>query len=102
MPTYEFLNKKTGEIEEHIMSFKAYDDFVECNKHLQRYFSTAPMHSYSGIGDFAGKKTDNTWKEVQAKIAEQNPRSPFAQQHLKKTAKRIKTDEVLKKHKFLG
>ena len=98
MPTYEFLNKKTGEIEEHIMSFKAYDDFVECNKHLQRYFSTAPMHSYSGIGDFAGKKTDNTWKEVMSKIAEQNPRSPLAEKVLKKDTKRIKTDQVIAKH----
>ena len=102
MPTYEFLNKNTGDIEEHIMSYKVYDAFVKKNKHLERYISSPPLHSYSGVGDFVGKKTDNTWKEVQAKIAEQNPRSPFAEQHLKKSAKRVKTDEVLKKHKFLG
>jgi hypothetical protein len=102
VPTYEFLNKKTGEIEEHVMSYKVYDDFVKENNHLERYIGSPPLHSYSGVGDFAGKKTDNTWKEVQAKIAEQNPRSPFAEQHLKKSAKRVKTDEVLKKHKFLG
>lgn len=102
MPTYEFLNKKTGEIEEHVMSYKVYDNFVKKNKHLERYIGSPPMHSYSGTGDFGGKKTDETWKEVQAKIAEQNPRSPFAEKHLKKSAKRIKTDEVLKKHKFLG
>jgi hypothetical protein len=59
------------------------------------------MFSYTGGGDFAGKKTDNTWKEVMSKIAEQNPRSPLADNVLKKSTKRVKTDQVLKKHNVL-
>ena len=98
MPTYEFLNKKTKKIEEHTMSISAYDEFKTNNKHLERYHSSAPLFSYSGTGDMGGKKTDNTWKEVMHKIAEQNPRSPLADKVLKKTSKRIKTDQVLKKH----
>ncbi len=73
MPTYEFVNKKTGKIEEHLMSVSSYDQFKLDNPHLERYFSEAPLFSYSGVGDFAGKKTDNTWKEVMHKIAEKNP-----------------------------
>lgn len=101
MPTYEFVNKKTKKLEEHTMSVSAYDAFKENNPHLERYYSDAPMFSYSGGGDFAGKKTDNTWKEVMSKIAEQNPRSPLADNVLKKSTKRVKTDQVLKKHNVL-
>jgi len=101
MPTYEFLNTKTKKIEEHIMSVSAYDDFKADNPHLERYYSDAPLFSYSGTGDLSGKKTDNTWKEVMHKIAEQNPRSPMAEKVLKKDTKRVKTDQVFKKHKLL-
>ena len=99
MPTYEFVNTKTGRLEEHVMSISAYDQFKLDNPHLERYYSDAPVFSYSGTGDLAGKKTDNTWKEVMSKIAEQNPRSPLADNVLKKSTKRIKTDQVLEKHR---
>jgi hypothetical protein len=99
MPTYEFVNTKTGKLEEHFMSISAYDSFKENNPHLERYIESAPLFSYSGTGDMAGKKTDNTWKEVMHKIAEQNPRSPLADQVLRKNAKRIKTDQILEKHR---
>ena len=99
MPIYEFLNTKTKKIEEHMMSVSAYDQFKADNPHLERYYSDAPSFSYSGTGDMAGKKTDNTWKEVMHKIAEQNPRSPLAEKVLKKDTKRIKTDQVLSKHR---
>ena len=98
MPTYEFLNKKTKKIEEHIMSIAAYDEFKAANPHLERYYSDAPSFSYSGLGDSGGKKTDNTWKEVMHKIAEQNPRSPLADKVLRKDSKRIKTDQIIEKH----
>lgn len=99
MPTYEFVNTKTKQLEEHTMSVSLYDEFKEKNPHLERYIGNAPLFSYNGAGDFAGKKTDNTWKEVMHKIAEQNPRSPLADKVLKKNTKRVKTDQVLKKHK---
>ena len=98
MPTYEFVNKNTGKVEEHLISISAYDSFKAENPHLERYYSEAPGFSYSGTGDMAGKKTDNTWKEVMHKIAEQNPRSPLADQVLKKDTKRVKTDKVVAKH----
>lgn len=98
MPTYEFVNTKTGKLEEHIMSISAYDSFKAENPHLERYYSDAPSFSYSGTGDMGGKKTDNTWKEVMHKIAEQNPRSPLADKVLRKNSKRINTDQVLQKH----
>ena len=99
MPTYEFVNIKTKKIEEHTMPMSAYDSFKAENPHLERYFSEAPLFSYTGTGDLCGKKTDNTWKEVMHKIAEQNPRSPLAEKVLRKDTKRVKTDQVLEKHR---
>lgn len=98
MPTYEFVNTKTKKIEEHVMSINAYDQFKADNPHLERYYSDAPALSYSGTGDFSGKKTDGGWKEMMHKIAEQNPRSPLADKVLRKDTKRVKTDQVLEKH----
>lgn len=39
MPTYVFLNTQTNEIEEHIMSYKALDQFKLDNPHLERHFT---------------------------------------------------------------
>ena len=39
MPTYDFLNKDTGEIEEHRMSYTVLDEFLANNPNLERYHS---------------------------------------------------------------
>ena len=38
MPTYQFKNTTTDEIEEHRMSYTVLDEFKEQNPHLERYF----------------------------------------------------------------
>jgi hypothetical protein len=48
MPTYEFMNKNTGQVEEHIMSYKVLDQFKEENPHLERHFSADGI---PGLGD---------------------------------------------------
>lgn len=98
MPIYEFVNTKTKKVEEYSMSVSAYDQFKADNPHLERYYSEAPMFSYSGAKDF-NTKTDNTWKEVMSKIAEKHPASQLADKVLKKTTKDIKTRQVLEKHR---
>jgi hypothetical protein len=39
MPTYDFLNKETNEIEEHRMSYTVLDEFLQTNPNLIRYHS---------------------------------------------------------------
>lgn len=39
---YEFMNKNTGELEEHCMSYKELDNFKEANPHLERYHGAPP------------------------------------------------------------
>jgi hypothetical protein len=39
MPTYQFKNTKTNEIEDHRMSYTVLDEFKQQNPHLERYFA---------------------------------------------------------------
>jgi len=97
MPTYEFLNTKTKKIEEHSMSVSTYDQFKADNPHLERYHGTVPPLLY-GSTVSEGIKTDNTFKEVMAKVAEKHPGSPLADKYLRKSNKEVKTKEIIKKH----
>ena len=99
MPTYNFRNKKTGEITEEFMSISAREEFLKKNKNLEPYMESAPAFSYSSAGfRNVTDKTDNGFKEVMSKIAEKHPASPLAAQHGNKTIKQLKTKEVLSKH----
>jgi predicted nucleic acid-binding Zn ribbon protein len=66
MPLYDFENKKTGEIEEHMVKLADYDQFLIDNPDLKRIISPV------GI-DFDGSKSmlqraGDGWKEVQSRI----------------------------------
>lgn len=58
MPSYDFLNKTTNEIEEHRMSYTVLDQFITDNPHLERYhtatnlpiFGDGARMSVPGIG----------------------------------------------------
>jgi hypothetical protein len=43
MPSYDFLNKNTNEIEEHRMSYTKLDEFKAANPHLERYFAVEDL-----------------------------------------------------------
>lgn len=47
MPTYQFLNKDTNEIEEHRMSYTEVDQFKVDNPHLERYHSAENLPVFS-------------------------------------------------------
>lgn len=47
MPVYPFKNLETGEIEEHVMSYKDLDKFKEDNPQLSRYFEAKDLHVMS-------------------------------------------------------
>ena len=71
MPTYDFLNKETGEITEHVMRISELDAFKEANPHLQQTYTKAPAFA----GDHITLKKDNGFKEVLQKIHERSPGS---------------------------
>ena len=47
MPRYDFRNKETGEVTEHAMSYKEYDQFILDNPHLERYHTAEHLHVMS-------------------------------------------------------
>ena len=66
MPLYDFLNKETGENEEHMVKLADYDQFIKDNQHLQREFTTAGIISHAG-GNIVSK-TSSDWREHLNKI----------------------------------
>lgn len=99
MPTYNFRNKKTGEITEEFMSISAREAFLKKNKHLEPYMESAPAFSYSGAGfRNVTDRTDNGFKEVLSKIADKHPASPLADQFRKAPIKETKTKNIIEKH----
>ena len=94
---YTFKNKKTGKIVTHDIKISEYDEFKKINPHLERYLEFAPAVMYNGKTFSSG--TDNTWKEVLSKIGENHRASPLADEYVRKSAKDIKTNQIVKKHK---
>ena len=96
MPNYDFVNKDSGDVETHFMSWKELDKFKEDNPHLERLI-TAPA-IVGGLGS-GGVKAGGGLDEVFAKTAEKYPDSPLADRYGKKSIKDIKTREVVNKHR---
>ena len=96
MPTYSFLNTKTGKEFTELMGISEKEKYLKKNTHIKQHITT--INIISGTG---GIKNDGGWKEVQSKIAERNPGTPFADRHGRASTKEIKTRQVLKKHKIL-
>ncbi len=53
MPTYEFKNTNTGEIEEYLLSFSQIDNFKKDNPHLERIWTDTPSVIYKGSGFYS-------------------------------------------------
>jgi hypothetical protein len=94
MPRYDFLNTNTNEIEEHTMSWKVLDEFKQNNPHLKQQISA--MNIVGGTGDRV--KTDGGFNDVLQKIAATQPDTPMGERYHRKSAKEVKTREVIKKH----
>ena len=100
MPTYTFKNKTTGVEWDKEMRVAELDDYVKKND--CSIVISAPM-IISQTGDNIDAKTDAGWKETLSKISEAHPNSKLANQYGKrKSAKDVKTAEVIKKHKTIA
>ena len=94
MPTYEFLNKETGQFEDHFMSYTKLDEFKKNNPHLLQQKSAPNI--VGGHGDRV--KTDDGFKEVLSKIGDAHPGSNVHAKHGSKDIKREKSVATIKKH----
>ena len=71
MPTYEFRNKETGEVTEHIMRIAEREQFILDNPHLEQTITSAPAFA----GDHIIVRKDTGFKEVLQRIHEKTPGS---------------------------
>jgi len=97
MPTYTFENTKTGEQFDDMMSISEKEAYLEKNPHIRQLINQ--INIVSGVVGMGRMKNDQGWKEMQSRIAEAHPASPFAQQHGKKSIKEVKTQQVIEKHR---
>lgn len=74
MPTYEFRNKQTGDVTEHIMRISEREQFILDNPHLEQTITIAPAFA----GDHVSLKRDTGFKEVLQKINERNPHNDLS------------------------
>ena len=95
MPTYDFLNTETNEVEEHLMSISQKEQYLKDNPHMKQHYTKVP-----GIVRSSGTtNVDNHgFKEVLQKVGEAHPFGSVADEHTRKTAKEHKTREIVKKH----
>lgn len=77
MPIYTFENTKTGEVFDDMMMIAEKEVYLKKNKHIRQMLTTINI-SKSGVMGHGQMKTDNGWKEMQSRIAEAHPISPFA------------------------
>ena len=101
MPTYKFLNKKTGVVYEDFMSIKEMEK-LRTNPNIELQMPDT-LNIVSQTGDNIDAKTDSGWKETLAKISEAHPNSELANQYgRRKSAKAVKTEKVRKKHRDIA
>ena len=96
MPTYNFKNKKTGEVWEDLMTIAEMEKFVK-KRHIELLPPTQ-MNILSSVGS-VDSHTDNGWKEVMSKAAEAHPESPLAERYGKKSVKDTQIEKIRKKHR---
>ena len=96
MPTYNFKNKKTGEVWEDLMTIAEMEKFVK-KRHIE-LLPPSQLNIVSGVGSVDGK-TDSGWKEVMSKISEAHPASNLAERYGKKSVKQTQIEKTIKKHR---
>ena len=96
MPSYDFKNLDTGEVTEHFMSHTKLEEFKKDNPHLEQVIS-APNFITRRDGDVL-KKAGHGWNEVLQKIGSHHPSSNVAKTNIRRSAKEVKTAEIIKKH----
>ena len=94
MPTYRFLNTKTNEEYEDLMTISEMESLIK-----KKYIKLLPptqMNIVSSVGS-VDSKTDSGFKEVLSKAAEAHPNSPLAERYGRKTVRQTQVEAARKK-----
>ena len=94
MPTYRFLNTKTNEEYEDLMSIAEMESLIK-KKHI-KLLPPTQMNIVSSVGSI-DSKTDSGFKEVLSKAAEAHPNSPLAERYGRKTVRQTQVQAAREK-----
>ena len=97
MPTYEIQNEKTGEVKEIFCSYDEKVKFFKDNPDWKDAWNHAPSIDFDGKDVLA--RNDSGWKDHLGRIAERHPTSPLGNQMHRRTAKEIKTQQIVDEHR---
>ena len=97
MPTYEFKDKETGELQELFMKISEKEKFLKDNPNLLPIIS-APNYITRTDGDVL-KRAGAGWNEVLQKVGEAHPNSKIAETNLRRSTKKVASDNLVKKYK---
>jgi predicted nucleic acid-binding Zn ribbon protein len=94
MPRYEYENTETGERFHEYESWSSSEARLKENTNLKRVIGAPNI-----VGGTGGIKTDGGWQETMSRVAEAHPNSAVGDRFGTKSAKDIKTKQVLEKHR---
>ena len=94
MPTYSFYNNQTGEQFDAMIKFSEREDYLNSNPHITPVVTSAAL--VRGVS--TSNKIPSGFNDVLHKVAEKHPGSPLAEKVSRKSSKRIKTEQIVKKH----
>ena len=96
MPTYDFINTKTGKKFTEFMSISEKEDYLKKNKHIKQ--GIGKINIVGGVMGVGRMKTDGGWKDMLSRIGDAHPGSKVHDLYGNKSVKEIKTRQVVKKH----
>ena len=95
MPMYEFEDTETGERFGLELSISKRAEYLEQNPHIKQIIGAPSLVR----GTNYGGKMDDGWKENLARISEAHPNSNVAKEYGRRSAKDIKTQDIIEKHR---
>lgn len=97
MPSYDFLNTETGVVEELFMSYTKLDEFKKDNPHMKQQVSAPTI--VGGTVSVHNNK-DGGFNDMMKRIGDANPGSQVDKKYNRRTAKRVKVDQVANKYGY--
>lgn len=98
MPTYDFINEKTGEEFQEFMSIADMEKFMKDNPHIKKAWNVAPALTGDHLMG-VGPKTEAGFNENMQRIAAAHPTSALADRYGSgETNAKIKARNIVKKH----
>jgi hypothetical protein len=94
MPTYSFYNNQTNEQFDAVMKISEREVYLKDNPHITTVVSAPALVSGISITN----RVPDGFKEVLSKAAEAHPTSALAKKHGRRSAKEVKTQQIVNKH----